>query len=151
MARPTRLSILAPLALATALPLGACIHDHGGNGGPGAEVVVVPERGGPPPHAPAHGYRRKHHVENRDVELVFDSGLGVYVVVGFPDVYFDANVFFRLADVGWQVSMRPDGGWTLAAADRVPPGLAKAKGGNGKSAKGPKKGGPPGPAKGRPF
>lgn len=146
MARGTRLSILAPLALAAALPLGACIHHH--HGGPGAEVVVQ-ERGGPPPHAPAHGYRRKHHVQHgSDVELVFDSGLGVYVVVGFPDVYFYANSFFRFGDIGWQISVRPDGGWAVADSGRVPPGLQKSKG-NAKN--NGKKGGPPGPAKGRPF
>ena len=30
-------------------------------------------RHGPPPHAPAHGYRHKQH----GVELVYDSGRGV--------------------------------------------------------------------------
>jgi len=151
MAHRTRLSVLAPLALAAALPLAACVH--GGDGAPGAQVVVAPPppRGGPPPHAPAHGYRRKQHVDHgADLELVFDSGLGVYVVVGIPDLYFFSDHYFRLGDAGWQISLHHDSGWTLAAQSQVPDGLWKSKG-NGKNAKGPKKGGPPGPAKGRPF
>jgi hypothetical protein len=147
MAHRTRLSRLAPLALAAALPLGACVHHHHEHdGAPGARVVVQ-ERGGPPPHAPAHGYRRKQHVQRGpDLELVFDSGLGVYVVVGTPDLYFFGDHYFRLGDAGWQISLQHDSGWTLAAQGQVPAGLWSAKG-NGKNANGPKKGGPPGPAK----
>ena len=81
---------------------------------------------------------------------MFDSGLGVYVVVGIPDLYFFSDHYFRLGDAGWQISLHHDSGWTLAAQSQVPDGLWKSKG-NGKNAKGPKKGGPPGPAKGRPF
>lgn len=143
MAHRARLSILAPLALAAALPLAACHHHHG-TGPAGAVVVQADERGGPPPHAPAHGYRRKHqgggHDDHPEVELVFDSGLGVYVVVGLPGVYFYADHYFRFVDAGWQISVRPDSGWDFAAQDRVPPGLKK---------KHAKKGGPPGPAKRR--
>lgn len=138
MTHRLRLSILAPLALAASLPLGAC-HHHRGGAISGPEVVVAPERGGPPPHAPAHGYRRKHQHAHQDVELVFDSGLGVYVVVGFPGVYFHADYYFRYVDASWQISLRPDSGWAVASQDRVPPGLQK-KQQHGKSKK---KGGPP--------
>ena len=48
---------------------------------------------GPPPHAPAHGYRHKHQ---HGVELVYSSELGVYVVVGFPNHYFSEGHYFRL-------------------------------------------------------
>jgi hypothetical protein len=140
MARPVRLALLVPLALSASLPLPAC-HTHVAPQ-PGPEVVVH-ERGGPPPHAPAHGYRRKQRYDHRDIELVFDSGLGVYVVVGFPGVYFHAEHYFRFAGASWQVSIRPDSGWSAAAQDDVPPGLRKQKHGNAKP------GGHPGPAKAR--
>jgi hypothetical protein len=132
MACATRLASLASLCLAAALPLPACHHHHGGP--PSGPEVVVHERGGPPPHAPAHGYRRKHRDAHAELELVFDSGLGVYVVVGLPGIYFHADHFYRHVDAGWQVSVHHDSGWTLAVQSDVPSGL---------------RGGPPGHAKGK--
>src|SRR5262249_38902522 len=111
---------------------------------------VAQERGGPPPHAPAYGYRRKQQVENGpDLELQFDSGLGVYVVVGIPDLYFLDGRYFRFADSGWQISVHHDSGWTIAAQNDVPSGLWKSKPGNGKKIPPgqAKKGGGPWPAK----
>lgn len=85
---------------------------------------------GPPPHAPAHGYRRKHR--RSGAELVFDSGLGVYVVVGLP-VYFAGERFYRLGDAGWEISVDLDGPWRAVAYHAVPPKLVAAKGrGNGR-------------------
>jgi hypothetical protein len=127
--------------MTAALPLPGCQHAAAPQ--PSAEVVVAPQRGGPPPHAPAHGYRRKQRSGARELELVFDSGLGVYVVVGFPGVYFHLDHYFRLAGSTWQVSLRPDAGWDAAAQSQVPPGLRHAKHGAAR------KGGPPGPAKQR--
>ena len=142
MASRTRLSILASLALAASLPQGACVYE-GGHGSPGAQVIVAnpPAQHGPPPHAPAYGYRRKQHVENGpDLELAFDSGLGVYVVVGIPDLYFLDGHYFRFADSGWQISVHHDSGWTVAVQSDVPSALWKSKAGNGKKI-------PPGQAK----
>jgi hypothetical protein len=141
MARRVRLPILAAPALAALLlPLAACEH-HAGGPPPGAAVVVSGgERGGPPPHAPAHGYRRKQATPRGDLDLVFDSGLGVYVVVGLPDLYFYADHYFRWTDGSWQVSLRHDSGWTLAAASDVPPGLRGKQHGKAKKPH-------PGPAK----
>ena len=95
--------------------------------------VVV--RQGPPAHAQAHGYHRKHA---GDVELVYDSGSGVYVVVGFPDHYYYNDQFYRLCGAEWQVSLTLDAGWVRISEDRVPPGLQKnkvAKANNGRGAK----------------
>jgi hypothetical protein len=153
MASLERLSILVPLALAAALPLPGCSF----GGGPAVVVqpapreVVVEDRGGPPPHAPAHGYRRQMHVDNGpDLQLVFDSGLGAYVVVGIQDLYFLDGHYFRFADSGWQISIHHDSGWTVAVQRDVPSGLWKSKAGNGKKVPpglAKKGGGPPGPAK----
>ncbi len=116
------------VSLAVCAPL-ACTHVH---------VPLLPtaraEGRGPPPHAPAHGYRHKHHVHGADVELVFDSGLGLYVVVGWPGHYWYDGYYYREVDGAWQLSVRLDTGWSAAPAKRLPPGLAK-KGARGKDHK----------------
>ena len=85
---------------------------------PGAPVVV--NQPGPPSHAPAPGYRRKHQ---SGAELRFDSNLDVYIVVGHTDVYFHDGWFIRIRSGIWQVSAILDGPWKPKAAKRVPPGL----------------------------
>jgi hypothetical protein len=101
-----------------------------------APVVV---KKGPPPHAPAHGYR--HKLERDGVDLVFDSGLGVYVVVDLVDVFFYEGHYYRCEGERWFISPRPRDGWLVVAVTEVPGGLRVAKG------KGKPKGGP-GKAKG---
>ena len=85
---------------------------------------------GPPPHAPAHGHRRKQVC---GVELVFDTGLGVYVVVGHPDHYYCDGYFYRLTEGVWAMSLRFDGGWAVRAGKPLPPGLRAKSNGNGNS------------------
>ena len=81
---------------------------------------------GPPAHAPAHGHRRKY-VEG--VELIFDAGMGVYVVVGCVDHYYYDGYFFRLDGDVWQVSLYPDRGWGPLGHKTLPSGLpAKSNG-----------------------
>jgi len=84
---------------------------------------------GPPAHAKAHGYRRKHA---SGVELVYKSKSGVYVVVGMPNHYYcDCNdLFYRLGPSGWQASAVVDG-WTYVTNNSLPPGLQGAKKGKG--------------------
>ena len=53
---------------------------------------VKHKKKGPPPHAPAHGYRHK----NQDgIQLQFDNNLGVYIVITMPGVYF-YNGFYMI-------------------------------------------------------
>lgn len=82
-------------------------------------------RTGPPPWAPAHGYRRKHH---SGVDLVYDSGLGVYVVVGWPHHYFFDDYFYRYSRGHWEKSREIDRHWYRSEPDRVPPGLRRRRG-----------------------
>lgn len=94
------------------------------------EVVYrrpVPGRGhGPPAHAPAHGHRRKYV---QGVELVFDVGRGVYVVVGYTDYYYCDGTFFRLHGGVWEMSLYADRGWGPLHDKPLPPGLhAKGRG-----------------------
>ncbi len=95
--------------------------------------VVTPGPGnGPPAHAKAYGYRRK---QVSGVELVFDSGMGVYVVVGYPDHYYHDGYFYRLRSGAWEMSLKPDSGWATVSMSSLPPGL-QAKGNNGNNGKG---------------
>ena len=79
-----------PLAIATLLAgllaLAGCVHVHEHD-----HKHKHEQKGGPPPWAPAHGYRHKHH----GADLVFDAHIGVYVVVGHPHVYFHDGHYFR--------------------------------------------------------
>lgn len=117
-----------------------------GFAGSGCTQVIVQEpepqqvsRGhGPPPHAPAHGYRAK---SRQGADLVFDSGLGVYVVVNLPSVYFWGDFYYREGrDRHWERCDRLDGAWVGVVEASVPPGLRGKKSG--------KHSGPPGKSKG---
>jgi len=91
--------------------------------------VRIGRGNGPPPHAPAHGHRHKH--QEQGVELVYDSGRGVYVVVDLPDHFYYEGRFFRVHGAQWEVSLRVSGGWKPVYEDSIPPGLrgkGKAKG-----------------------
>ena len=88
--------------------------------------VVQPEHPqgyGPPPQAPAHGYRYKY--QDRDME--YDSNLGVYIVLGITGLYFLNEFYYRHDHDGWYSSRRYDRDWRhYDDRDRnLPPGLAK--------------------------
>ncbi len=84
------------------------------------------ERGyGPPPHAPAHGYRYKH---KHGKEMVFDSDLGVYVVTGYPGCYFYNKYYYRFNKGVWERCNLLNGPWTGVSAAKIPPGLQKGIG-----------------------
>jgi hypothetical protein len=85
---------------------------------------------GPPPHAPAHGYRHKHQ---HGVELVYNAELGVYVVVGFSNHYFYDGHYFRRDGEEWEISMDIKGPWIIAAQDVLPSGLKLNGKGKGKA------------------
>jgi hypothetical protein len=123
------------IVCATVLTLGLSACGSTGHGGyrvtvesppaPPSRTVIVQERPGPPPHAPAHGYRHKYHDHGHDYELVFDSGVGCYTVVGYRDVYFNDGAYFRFGSDGWQVSASfgESTRWEYVAESRVPGGL----------------------------
>ena len=76
---------------------------------------------GPPPHAPAHGYRAKY----QNHELVYDSRLGAYIVVGLPDYYFYDGHYYRHDHDSWYYSRYIDRDWHGYNERKLPPGLAK--------------------------
>lgn len=75
----------------------------------------------PPPHAPAHGYRHKHHGH----DLVFDVHLGVYIVGGLIDHYYHHGRFYRYKSHYWDYSDQLDGKWHRSEHKRTPPSLSK--------------------------
>ena len=97
---------------------------------------VKADRVGPPPHAPAHGYRHKHP---DGVVLVYDAGIGVYVVNSYVDVYFYQDRYYRVRSGACETSLHIGGPWQKASAAKVPAGLqgkmSKAGKGNGKNKK----------------
>lgn len=90
----------------------------------GLSISVRSGSGGPPAHAPAHGYRRQHLC---GFELVFDVGLGLYVAVGATDVYYHAGHFYRCRNGVWEISLRAVT-WEPVVIEKMPGGLQiKAK------------------------
>lgn len=90
---------------------------------------TVSRGNGPPAHAPAHGYRRKHAA---GMELVYDSGRGIYVVVGLSDHYYHDGYFYRLRGSLWEMSLKPDGNWKFVSEKSLPQGLRGKVKANGK-------------------
>jgi len=86
---------------------------------------------GPPPHAPAHGYRYKY----QDHDFVYDADLGVYIVIGLRDYYFYDDYYYRYDNNHWYYSRDLDRDWHDYNEGKLPPGLAK-KHGYGKKDKG---------------
>jgi hypothetical protein len=124
---------LCTLAAAAFFATGCVAHHHYPSGPP----VVVHEPG-PPPHAPAHGYRHKHHRDG--VDLVFDTSLGVYVVVGHIDHWFSDDHYYRVRDGRWFIASHFDGPWAVVQVDRLPTGLKVKHGGAKLKGKGKSKG-----------
>jgi hypothetical protein len=88
---------------------------------------------GPPPHAPAHGHRRKQQDSAGDVKLVFDSKLGVYVVIDMPNHYYWNGYYLRIEDGSWYASAELEGDWAPRASNSLPPGLRKKQAKHGKA------------------
>jgi hypothetical protein len=105
------------LLFLSTLGLTACQHEYREE--PYGRRV---RRRGPPPHAPAHGYRHRHR---RGVDLVYDSGLGVYVVVGAPRTYYYDGRFYRHRRGDWESSPSYGGHWQETGAHRLPRRLRK--------------------------
>lgn len=88
---------------------------------PGPRLVSRP---GPPGHAPAHGFRRRHH---SGVYLTFDAPLGVYVVTGWPGYYWWDGHFYRHHDGVWVRGTRLKGRWRRAGPRGLPGGLRRGR------------------------
>jgi len=90
----------------------------------------------PPPHAPAHGYRHKHKKQN----LIFDTGVGVYVVVGLLDHYFHNDRYYRYRKGIWETTKTLEGLWRKTTEHDLPVKLYQSKAGKSHPGKGRGKG-----------
>ena len=96
--------------------------------------VESAKKHGPPPHAPAHGYRHKHD----NVVLEYNSALEVYVVSGWSNHYFYKDRYYRTTNSGWEITAKFDGPWTSVSTKKLPKGLrnsGQAKNNNKKNNK----------------
>lgn len=117
----TRLSILSGCMIAGSLLLAACSRTPP----PTKTVVMTTTKSvGPPPHAPAHGYRHKH---GDGIVLVYDAGMKVYVVSGASDRYYWEGNYYRRRGGQWQLSVSLRGPWTVASKSALPAGLRASK------------------------
>jgi hypothetical protein len=99
-----------PCAIIVAsVALMGCSHSVAYQNGEPDVVVASDHEPGPPPQAPAHGYRSKRVSD--DVVLEYDSDLDVYVVTGYADTYYTAGQYFRIASKVWQWSVDVEGPW----------------------------------------
>jgi hypothetical protein len=122
-----RRAILGSVLLCSALALGlsGCSHGSVMIGSTSPHASHGRHGHGPPPYAPAHGHRWKHRDGDRDVELVFDSDLGVYVVIDVPNRYYWDGYYLRIEDGDWYASTRLEGRWEPRSSASLPPGLRK--------------------------
>jgi hypothetical protein len=84
---------------------------------------------GPPPHAPAHGYRAK---TSEGLAIAYDSKLEVYVLVGLSNHYYYKGLYYRLDGHGWEVSAKLHGSWQAVAEHKMPLTLRSGKKSKGK-------------------
>ncbi|MEW5911027.1 MAG: hypothetical protein AB1814_00570 [Thermodesulfobacteriota bacterium] len=97
MALPKSLLVVVITAAALALSWPALAKPPGGM--PPGQAKKMEQGGGPPPWAPAHGYRAKHQYRYwPSNQIYFDPGRGLY---------------FWLSGGGWQVGVRLPAEFTL--------------------------------------
>jgi hypothetical protein len=109
------------------------------------------------PAHPSHGYVYAHG----GIDMVFDSGLGLYIVTGYPDYYFFSGRYYRYHSPYWEYSSRLNGPWKMERYESLPRGLRErgeyrepppGRGGEMREAPGRgrgEQGGPPGRGRGR--
>ncbi|MEW6593336.1 MAG: hypothetical protein AB1413_00540 [Thermodesulfobacteriota bacterium] len=107
MRKKIKKSGVAACALLTGISLAGCLTGGGVSVGVPAEPAAreVPPGHGPPPHAPAHGYRAKY-------------GYRYYPSVS---VYFDVNrkLYFYLQNGDWKVGVSLPDNLRLKLGDSV--------------------------------
>ena len=114
-----RILLIATVVVGVIAVLG-CTRTVDFSKAPPPEGKALADKSGPPPHAPAHGYRHKHP---DGVVLVYEAGIGVYFVSGYTDIYYHKQWFYRLHRHSWHSSRHVDGPWQRTIVKHVPSGL----------------------------
>lgn len=83
-------------------------------------TVGQPAGKGPPPHAPAHGYRRKNR---HGLEMTFDSNVGVYIMMNYPMHYYWDGNYYRKSRNKWESSKDISKKWKSIKKQKLPKGL----------------------------
>ena len=112
------LSFLLSILIAGSLALTSCSGTarYKKSGQPAASTETVVSKKGPPPHAPAHGYRHKQG----NVVLVYQSNLGIYAVDGYNGYYVHEDGFYRSHKGKWQISAHFEGPWKKISESKLP-------------------------------
>jgi len=80
-----------------------------------------------PPNRPSAGF--VFYYEPQAVRLVYNTGLGVYLVEGHPHCYYHRGRFYRVDNGVWVSTTNFKAGkWKKAKRNSLPPGLAKKMG-----------------------
>ncbi|HEX9641048.1 MAG TPA: hypothetical protein VGB13_07020 [Candidatus Krumholzibacteria bacterium] len=111
-------------AAALLLILPGCSRHYHSRSAASTTVVQPGKQHGPPPHAPAHGYRHKLGDGN---QLRYDSGMKIYIVVDRADHYYDDGFYFRFRSDSWEMSASLSGEWAAASTSKLPKALRKHK------------------------
>ena len=131
-----KLLFLLSLLMACAVPLFTSCGDRHTT----VAVRTGPNhRHGPPPHAPAHGYRHKHSGS----EIIYDSAWGVYAVVDLAGHYYYNDHYYRYHQSRWHVGVHIDGPWKTVSHEALPAGIRGKHAAKGKTTQ------PPGRGRGR--
>lgn len=69
---------------------------------------------------PAHGYRRKNR---HGMEVIYDSNLDLYIVVGYPGYYYYDGLYYRKHDNQWESSSDLKDHWKKSSKHGMPKGL----------------------------
>ena len=93
-----KLAILGVVLVCAGLLFGSC--------------VVVPAH-------PMHGYRHVHG----GIEMVYDSGMGLYIVTGYPNHFFYGGRYYHYREPNWEISVNINGPWRQEAFQSLPRGL----------------------------
>lgn len=111
------LAAIAAILIFTGCESNGGYHVSAGTAPPPHETAKHKQhKPGPPPHAPAHGYRAKHD----GCDLRYDRTVGCYAVVGYTDYYYNDGFFFRYSSGNWQISALVGEGWAAVDTARVP-------------------------------
>jgi len=70
-----------------------------------------------PPARPRHGYR---YAYPGGLTLIYDSGIGLYSVFGYPDYYFHDGYFYRWQSGYWNRARHWNRGWERCDSRRWP-------------------------------
>jgi hypothetical protein len=76
---------------------------------------------GPPPYAPAHGYRTKIHGHN----MLYDAHLGVYVLLDLHDHYYHNLVYYKYNKKNWYYRQHDKDKWRKYDKRKLPEGLSR--------------------------